>query len=59
MRAVQDSNSPQEQVESQPEEQPAPVFVQKGSCFDCAFYEDCPRMRGFDGCRNLPETGLS
>jgi hypothetical protein len=27
--------------------------MEKGSCFDCAHYHDCPRMKGINRCYNM------
>jgi hypothetical protein len=36
---------------SQPARPTRPVY-EKGNCWECRYYQDCPRMKGSNCCRN-------
>ena len=36
-----------------PQNEAVKRFEQKGHCEDCAFYYDCPRMKGGGQCMNV------
>jgi len=35
---------------------PKKEVVQKGYCFSCSFYYDCPCMKGIDRCQNIAKA---